>query len=47
MTRYGMRFPIVGTMTINVTGSFLIGLLFTVFASIGFVFEYYRGNFSH
>jgi hypothetical protein len=26
---------------------FLIGLLFTVFASIGFVFEYYRGNFSH
>ncbi len=26
---------------------FLIGALFTVFASIGFVFEYYRGNFSH
>ncbi len=26
---------------------FLIGMLFTVFASIGFVFEYYRGNFSH
>ena len=26
---------------------FLIGLLFTVFATIGFVFEYYRGNFSH
>ena len=26
---------------------FLIGLLFTMFASIGFVFEYYRGNFSH
>ena len=26
---------------------FLIGLLFTVFASIGFVFEYYRGLFSH
>jgi len=26
---------------------FLIGLLFTVLASIGFVFEYYRGNFSH
>jgi fluoride exporter len=30
VTRYGMRFPIVGTMTINVTGSFLIGLLFTL-----------------
>ena len=26
---------------------FLIGMLFTVFASIGFVFEYYRGNFAH
>ena len=26
---------------------FLIGLLFTVFASIGFIFEYYRGLFSH
>jgi len=26
---------------------FLIGMCFTVFASIGFVFEYYRGNFSH
>ena len=26
---------------------FLIGLLFTVFAAIGFVFEYYRGNFAH
>ena len=26
---------------------FLIGLLFTVLTSIGFVFEYYRGNFSH
>src|ERR1700761_6884766 len=26
---------------------FLIGCLFTVFATIGFVFEYYRGNFSH
>ena len=26
---------------------FLIGMLFTVFAAIGFVFEYYRGNFSH
>ena len=28
--RYGTRFPIVGTMTINVTGSFLIGLLMTL-----------------
>ena len=26
---------------------FLIGMCLTVFASIGFVFEYYRGNFSH
>jgi len=26
---------------------FLIGLLFVVFATIGFVFEYYRGHFSH
>ena len=26
---------------------FLIGMLFTVFASIGFVFEYYRGHFAH
>jgi cytochrome c oxidase subunit IV len=26
---------------------FLIGCMFTVFAAIGFVFEYYRGNFSH
>ena len=26
---------------------FLMGMLFTVFASIGFVFEYYRGHFSH
>jgi hypothetical protein len=26
---------------------FLIGLLATVFATIGFVFEYYRGHFSH
>jgi hypothetical protein len=26
---------------------FLIGMLFTVFATIGFVFEYYRGHFSH
>jgi CrcB protein len=30
VTRYGMRFPIVGTMTINVTGSFLIGLAMTL-----------------
>ena len=26
---------------------FLIGMLFTVLATIGFVFEYYRGHFSH
>jgi uncharacterized membrane protein len=26
---------------------FLIGLLFTVLGTIGFVFEYYRGLFSH
>jgi hypothetical protein len=26
---------------------FLIGALFTVIASIGFVFEYYRGQFAH
>ncbi len=26
---------------------FLIGLLFVVLAAIGFVFEYYRGHFSH
>ena len=26
---------------------FLIGMLFTMYTSIGFVFEYYRGNFSH
>jgi len=26
---------------------FLIGLLGVVFASIGFVFEYYRGHFAH
>ena len=26
---------------------FLIGMMLTVFASIGFVFEYYRGNVSH
>ena len=26
---------------------FLIGMLATVFATIGFVFEYYRGLFSH
>jgi Cytochrome c oxidase subunit IV len=25
----------------------LIGMLFTVFAAIGFVFEYYRGHFTH
>src|ERR1035438_3152217 len=30
VTRYGTRLPIVGTMTINVTGSFLIGLLMTL-----------------
>jgi len=30
VTRYGMRLPIVGTMTINITGSFLIGLLMTL-----------------
>ena len=30
VTRYAARFPIVGTMTINVTGSFLIGLLMTL-----------------
>src|SRR5580698_320951 len=30
VTRYGMKFPIVGTMTINVTGCFLIGLLMTL-----------------
>lgn len=29
-TRYGTRFPIAGTMIINVTGSFLIGLLMTL-----------------
>jgi uncharacterized membrane protein len=26
---------------------FLIGMLFVVLATIGFVFEYYRGEFSH
>ena len=26
---------------------FLIGLMLTVFAVIGFVFEYYRGHFAH
>ena len=26
---------------------FLIGLLCTVFATIGFVFEYYRGHYAH
>ena len=30
VTRYADRFPIAGTMTINVTGSFLIGLLMTM-----------------
>ena len=30
VTRYGGRFPLVGTMTINITGSFLIGLLMTL-----------------
>jgi CrcB protein len=30
VTRYGTRLPIIGTMTINVTGSFLIGLLMTL-----------------
>jgi hypothetical protein len=25
----------------------LIGMLFTVLAAIGFVFEYYRGHFAH
>jgi CrcB protein len=29
VTRYGLKFPIVGTMAINVTGCFLIGLLMT------------------
>jgi len=26
---------------------FLIGMLFVLLSAIGFVFEYYRGNFSH
>ena len=26
---------------------FLVGLLFTVFSTFGFVFSYYRGHFSH
>ena len=26
---------------------FLMGAMFTILATIGFVFEYYRGNFSH
>jgi CrcB protein len=30
MTRFGSRFPL-GTMAVNVTGSFLIGLLMTLF----------------
>jgi CrcB protein len=30
MTRFGSRFPL-GTMTINVTGSFVIGLLMALF----------------
>jgi len=30
VTRYGTRLPIMGTMTINVTGSFLIGILMTL-----------------
>jgi CrcB protein len=30
VTRYATRFPAAGTMTINVTGSFLIGLLMTL-----------------
>ena len=29
-TRWGSRFPIAGTMTINITGSFVIGLLMTL-----------------
>lgn len=30
VTRFGTRLPILGTMTINVTGSFLIGILMTL-----------------
>jgi CrcB protein len=30
VTRYGASFPVAGTMTINITGSFLIGLLMTL-----------------
>jgi uncharacterized membrane protein len=26
---------------------FLIGILATIFTAIGFIFEYYRGNFAH
>ena len=29
-TRFGARFPVVGTMTINVTGCFVIGLVMTL-----------------
>lgn len=31
-TRYGARFPVAGTMAINISGSFLIGLLMTLIA---------------
>jgi CrcB protein len=30
VARYGTRYPVVGTMAINITGSFLIGLLMTL-----------------
>ena len=29
-TRFGSRFPVIGTMTINVTGCFVIGLVMTL-----------------
>ncbi len=29
-TRFGARFPVVGTMTINITGCFVIGLVMTL-----------------